>query len=88
MKAVPGRGERSGCRHLAAYDLRVRTVLSPAVVASFPGRVASRVLARGTAFRITVPADRDIADIVETLARAHVEVVEVRTRRVVDGSTA
>jgi hypothetical protein len=65
-------------QRLAVYDLRVRTVVSPAFIASFPVPVRPTVVPRRSVYRFRVAKDRNIADVVRRLSRCGVDVLDIR----------
>lgn len=64
---------------LRRYEMWVRNVLSPAIVASFPVRAQATALPRRSRIRrLQVRGDRDLTRVVRRLAECGVEVVELR----------
>ena len=61
-----------------AYDVRVRTVVSPVFTAAFPVRVSRSVVRRRSVYRIRIAEHRDLADVVRLLAQAGVDVLDIR----------
>ena len=60
------------------FELRVGTLLSPAALAAFRVPVRPTSVPRNTVYRLRVPADRDLTDVVHRLIEGHVEVLEIR----------
>jgi hypothetical protein len=63
---------------LRRYEMWIRTVLSPAVVASFPVRTESTRVPRKSVRRLHVRSDRDVTAVVRRLSECGVEVLELR----------
>ena len=63
---------------MTSYAIRIGTVLSPALLASFPVRGTSVAVPRGAVYRLRVSGQPDIADVVLRLHAAGVTVLEVR----------
>ncbi len=70
-----GDGEAATLRR---YEMWVRTVLSPAVVASFPVRAEPIRVPRNRVRRLQVSSDRDLPAVVRRLAESGIEVLELR----------
>ena len=60
------------------FELRIGTLLSPAALAAFRVPVSPTIVPRNTVYRLRVPADRDLTDVVHRLIERHVEVLEIR----------
>ena len=60
------------------FELRIGTLLSPAALAAFRVPVSPISVPRNTVYRLRVPADRDLTDVVHRLIERHVEVLEIR----------
>lgn len=71
--ASGGSGQRR-----ARYDIRVRSAVVPALVASFPVRATSVVVPRRAVYRVRIAAHQDIADVVRRLVESGLDVFEVR----------
>ncbi|NYJ07534.1 hypothetical protein [Petropleomorpha daqingensis] len=73
------------------YELRVGTRVSEAVLAAFRVPVRPTVVPRSTVYRLRVPADRDLAEVLQLLTEREVQVLEIRRctepRRRDDGSS-
>jgi hypothetical protein len=76
--AASGGARRSTTR----YELRIRTVLSKALAASFSVPATRVAVPRSTILRLRVDGDRDIADVVRRLAEGGVEVRDIRAIRI------
>ncbi len=72
--------ERPGLREhpLRRYEMWVRTVLSPSVVASLPVRSEPTWLPRKSLRRLRVRSDRDLTVVMRRLAECGVDVVDLR----------
>jgi hypothetical protein len=66
---------------LYRYEVRVRTIVSQALVASMPVRTACFPVGRHAVRSLRVRGDRDIVDVMERLSRAGVQVLEIAVRR-------
>ena len=62
------------------YDIRIRTAVIPALVASLPVRATAVVVPRGAVYRLRVLAHHNIADIVRRLGESGLDVLEVRAQ--------
>jgi hypothetical protein len=60
------------------FELRIGTLLSPAVVATFRVPVRPTSVPRNTVHRLRIPADGDLTDVVHRLIERHVELLEIR----------
>src|SRR5919112_189725 len=60
------------------FELRVGTLLSPAALAAFRVPVRPTSVPRNTVYRLRIPADRDLTDVVHRLTEQHVELLEIR----------
>jgi hypothetical protein len=60
------------------FELRIGTLLSPAALAAFRVPVEPTSVPRNTVYRLRVPADRDLTDVVHRLIERHVELLEIR----------
>ncbi|MGY1810334.1 hypothetical protein ACI8AF_23450 [Blastococcus sp. SYSU D00669] len=60
------------------YELRIETVVSPAALATFRVPVQPTAVPRRTVFRLRVPADRDLSEVVDRLTARDVELLEIR----------
>ena len=60
------------------YELRVGTRISEAMLAAFRLPVRPTVVPRSTVYRLTVPADRDLAEVLQLLTEREVQVLEIR----------
>lgn len=69
---------RTGERPLRRYEMWIRTVLSPAVVASFPVRSEPTRVPRQSLRRLRVRSDRDLTTVVRRLADCGIEVLDLR----------
>lgn len=61
------------------YEVRVGTLLSKAMVAAFRLPVKRTAVPRNTVYRLSVPADRDIAEVLQRLTESDVQVLEIRS---------
>ena len=75
---VPQPPSGTGEPPLRRYEMWIRTVLSPAVVASFPVRTETTRVPRKSVRRLQVRSDRDVTAVVRRLAECGVEVLELR----------
>ena len=73
--AAPEAPEREPLRR---YEMWIKTVLSPALIASFPVRAETTRVPRRSIGRFRVHGDRDLTAVVRRLAECGVEVVELR----------
>ena len=69
MTAKPGR---------TRYELLVERHVSPATLATFPVRLTTTAVPGNRVHRLRIPADVDIADIVQRLNDGRVELIEIR----------
>jgi hypothetical protein len=60
------------------YELRVGTRVSEATLAAFRVPVRPTVVPRSTVYRLRVPADRDLAEVLQLLTERAVQVLEIR----------
>src|SRR3954453_15157616 len=60
------------------YDLVVGTLLSEAALATLRVPVRTTVVPRSTVYRLRVPADRDLAEVLQLLTERAVQVLEIR----------
>ncbi|MGY1605417.1 hypothetical protein [Geodermatophilus sp. SYSU D00815] len=60
------------------FELRVATVVGPAALATFRVPVSPTAVPRRTVYRLRVPADRDLPEVVHRLTARDVEVLEIR----------
>src|SRR5690348_9068721 len=60
------------------YELRVGTRVSEAMLAAFRIAVRPTVVPRNTVYRLRVPADRDLAEVLQLLTDSEVQVLEIR----------
>ena len=60
------------------YELRVGTRVSEATLAAFRIPVRTTVVPRNTVYRLRVPADRDLAEVLQLLTESAVQVLEIR----------
>ena len=60
------------------YELRVGTRVSEATLAAFRVSVRPTVVPRSTVYRLRVPADRDLAEVLQLLTEREVQVLEIR----------
>jgi hypothetical protein len=60
------------------YELRVGTRVSEATLAAFRIPVRPTVVPRNTVYRLRVPADRDLAEVLQLLTASEVQVLEIR----------
>ncbi|MBB3084502.1 hypothetical protein [Geodermatophilus sabuli] len=60
------------------FELRIGTVLSPAALAAFRVPLEPTSVPRNTVYRLRIPADRDLTDVVHRLIERHVELLEIR----------
>ena len=74
-RQAPGVGKQPPLRR---YEMWIRTVLSPAVVASFPVRSEPTRVPRRSVRRLQVRSDRDLTTVVRRLAECGIEVLELR----------
>ena len=66
------------------YELRVGTRVSEATLAAFRIPLRPTVVPRNTVYRLRVPADRDLAEVLQLLTDSKVQVLEIR--RCTEGS--
>jgi hypothetical protein len=59
--------------------MRIRTVVSPALIASCPLRATRTEVRRRTTFLVRVTSDRDITDVVRRLVDRGVEILDIRS---------
>jgi hypothetical protein len=60
------------------YELRVGTRVSEATLAAFRIPVRPTLVPRSTVYRLRVPADRDLAEVLRLLTEREVQVLEIR----------
>jgi len=60
------------------YEVRVGTMLSKAMVAAFRLPVRWTAVPRNTVYRLSVPADRDLSEVLHRLTENDVQVLEIR----------
>jgi hypothetical protein len=60
------------------YELRVGALVSKAALASFRIPLTPIAVPRNTVYRLRVPADRDLSDVLRRLIERDVQVVEIR----------
>jgi hypothetical protein len=60
------------------YELRVGTRVSEALLAAFRLSGRPTVVPRNTVYRLRVPADRDLAEVLQLLTEREVQVLEIR----------
>jgi hypothetical protein len=60
------------------YELRVGTRVSEAMLAAFRIPVRPTVVPGNTVYRLRVPADRDLAEVLQLLTESDVQVLEIR----------
>ena len=60
------------------YELRVGTRVSEAMLAAFRIPVRPTVVPRSTVYRLRVPADRDLSEVLQLLTEREVQVLEIR----------
>jgi hypothetical protein len=60
------------------YEVRVRTLVSPAALATFRVPVRPTAVPRQTYYRLRVPADRDLSEVLNRLTERDVQVLEIR----------
>ena len=60
------------------YEVRVGTRVSEATLAPFRIPVRPTVVPRNTVYRLRVPADRDLAEVLQLLTASEVQVLEIR----------
>jgi hypothetical protein len=63
---------------LTRYELRVRTLLSRAALATFHIPVTPTAIPRNTVYRFRIPADRDPSEVLHRLTECDVQVLEIR----------
>ena len=63
---------------LHRYEMWVRTVVSPALVAALPVRAVGATLPRQTLHRLQLAGDRDVPSVLQRLAECGVEVLLIR----------
>ena len=63
---------------LRRYEMWIRSVLSPALIASFPVPAQTTSVPRQSLRRLRVEGDRDLTAVVRQLAECGVQVVDVR----------
>ncbi|MCU1667229.1 MAG: hypothetical protein JWP40_156 [Blastococcus sp.] len=64
---------------LPRYEMRIRTVVSPALIASCPLRATRTEVRRRSTFLVRVTSDRDITDVVRRLVDRGVEILDIRS---------
>lgn len=60
------------------YEVRVGTLLSQAVVAAFRLPLRRIAVPRNSVYRLSVPADRDLGEVLHRLTESDVQVLEIR----------
>lgn len=75
---VPRVAHAVGDEPLRQYEMWVKTVLSPALIASFPLRADTTPVPRRSIRRLRIRGDRDLTTVVRRLAECGVEVVDLR----------
>jgi hypothetical protein len=77
-----GRPEDGSGPLLCRYELRIRTVVSRALAASFRHRAGDTVVRGNTVRRLRVVADTDdIPEVLRRLTESHVDLLELRVCR-------
>jgi hypothetical protein len=62
------------------YEVRIETVVSPATLAAFHVPLRQTPMPRRTVYRFSIPADRDLSEVVQRLTERDVELLEIRRR--------
>jgi hypothetical protein len=73
-------------RRATHFEVRIRTVISKALAASFSVPATRVPVPRNTVLRLRVDGNRDIAEVVRRLAEGGVEVREIRATRIANRS--
>lgn len=60
------------------YEVRVGTLLSHAMVAALRLPLRRTAVPRNTVYRLSVPADRDLGEVLHRLTESDVQVLEIR----------
>jgi hypothetical protein len=60
------------------YEVRVGTRVSEATLAAFRIPVRPTVVPRNTVYRLRLPADRDLTEVLQLLTASEVQVLEIR----------
>lgn len=76
----PGQDPSGSRAAPARYEMRIRTVVSKVLVASFPVRSTRAAVGRQSQYRLWIEGDRDIAEVVGRLEEHGVEVLDIRMR--------
>lgn len=63
---------------LRRYEMWVRTVVSPALVAALPVRAVRATVPRESLHRLRMSGDRDVPSVLQRLAEGGVEVLQIR----------
>jgi hypothetical protein len=70
--------EVTGPAHRAHYELRVRCVLSPALLSYLGATPASTTAGRGTLVCLRANTALDMSEVFELLSANHVDVIDIR----------
>lgn len=63
---------------LRRYEMWVRTVISPVLVAALPVRAARAAMPRRSLHRLRIAGDGDVPAVLQRLAECGVEVLDIR----------
>ena len=76
-----GSPDAEGQQCLRRYEMRIKTTLSPALIASMPVLTGSTVVPSRSIRHLRIRGDKDLGTIVARLAEYGVEVLELRVVR-------
>ena len=68
----------AGVSALRRYEMWIKTVMSPALVAALPVHADRTAVPRKSIHRLRVTGDRDVPSVIQRLAECGVEVVDLR----------
>jgi hypothetical protein len=60
------------------YEVQVRTLVNPATLATFRVLVRPTAVPRNTVYRLRVPADADLSEVLHRLTELDVQILEIR----------
>jgi hypothetical protein len=63
-----------------SFELRIETIVGPAVLATFRVPLRPTAVPRSSVYRFRIPADRDLTEVVQRLIERDVELIEIRRR--------
>jgi hypothetical protein len=63
-----------------SFELRIETIVGPAVLATFRVPLRPTAVPRSSVYRFRIPADRDLTEVLQRLIERDVELLEIRRR--------